>query len=369
MKKSKKSLRRLAIFMPDLRVGGAERVAVNIANEFASRGYEVDMVLMSASGLFLMDLIPEVRVVDLKCSRFLRLFFPLCRYLRKAKPIALLPFMWPLTSIVLLAKILTLRTAKVVVVEQTTWSTGEIFASTLNRWIARLTMCISFPLAHRIVTASNGSADDLAIFAMLSRKRISVIFNPIIGPERMPENRPLHPIGWWNGSHFRILAVGALKVVKDYPSLINAFAILRNKCDARLLIIGEGLCRPTLEKQIKQLDLVNSVFMPGYVSDQMPYYHRADLHVLSSTGEGLPTVIVEALSAGTPVVSTNCPSGPSEILCNGQFGMLVPVGDVIALASAMESSLFAKHDYKMLKARSKHFSIKKSIDKYEEMLF
>lgn len=369
MKNNNAIPRRLAIFMPDLRVGGAERVAVNIANEFSSRGYKVDVVLLSASGKFLEDLISDVQVVDLKSSRFLKAIFPLCRYLKEAKPDAMLAFMWPLTSIVIWAKILTFSICRVVVVEQTTWSTGEIFKSFVHRWIAKITMRITFPFADNVVTASKGSADDLANFAMICRNNITVIFNPIIGVKEELSDDSHHPIDWWMGAHYRILAVGALKVVKDYPTLINAFSIIKKNCNARLLIIGEGSCRLSLESQIKQLGLFDSVFMPGFVRDQIPYYHRADLHVLSSIGEGLPTVLVEALAAGTPVVSTDCLSGPSEILCDGKFGKLVPVGDSVALASAIESSLNTKHDYEFLKARAQDFTIQNAVDKYEVLLF
>ena len=109
--------------------------------------------------------------------------------------------------------------------------------------------------------------------------------------------------------------------------------------------------------------------MPGFVKDISPYYQQADLHVLSSTGEGLANVIIEALAAGTPVVSTDCPSGPREILCDGQFGRLVPVGNAAALADAMAESLATKHDTAALIARAQDFSIDKATDLYLELLF
>ena len=136
-----------------------------------------------------------------------------------------------------------------------------------------------------------------------------------------------------------------------------------------MLILGEGNCRAALEAQAQQLGIEASVFMPGFVKDTSSYYQQADLHVLSSTGEGLPTVIIEALAAGTPVVSTDCPSGPREILSDGKFGYLVPVGDAVALAVAMAESLSATHDTAALKARAQDFSIDKAMDQYEALLF
>ena len=143
---------------------------------------------------------------------------------------------------------------------------------------------------------------------------------------------------------------------------------LRRRVDARLLILGDGECRAALAAQARQLGIESSVFMPGFVKDPSPYYQHADLHVLSSTGEGLPTVIIEALEAGTPVVSTDCQSGPREILSDGQFGRLVPVGDAVALAAAMAASLAATHDRAALKARAQDFSIDKAVDQYLDLL-
>lgn len=115
--------------------------------------------------------------------------------------------------------------------------------------------------------------------------------------------------------------------------------------------------------------IADRVFMPGFATDPSPYYSQADLFVLSSTGEGFGNVIAEALAAGTPVVSTDCPSGPREILSDGKFGRLVPVGDAQALATAMAESLMSLHDRDALKARAQDFSIDKAVDQYEAMLF
>jgi glycosyltransferase involved in cell wall biosynthesis len=225
-----------------------------------------------------------------------------------------------------------------------------------------------FPGADGVVAVSQGAADDLARFAHLNRDDITVIYNPVVGATKAFSSVPQPPTGWWSGPHRRVLAVGTLKAIKDYATLLTAFAQLRQRADARLLILGEGHCRVALEAQARQLGIEDSVFMPGFVKEVSPYYQHADLHVLSSTGEGFGNVIVEALEAGTPVVSTDCPSGPREILCDGQFGRLVPVGDVTALALAMEESLLATHDRAALKARAQDFSIDKATDLYLEML-
>lgn len=360
---------RIAILLPDLRGGGAERVAVNLANQWVIRGYIVDLVLMSATGEFISDLDQRVRVVDLKAKRVRAVPLPLTRYLRQTRPDALLAFMWPLTVITVWAKTLARVPTRVILSEHTTWSRSELLKRPTVGWQIRSSMRRFFPAADGIVAVSQGAADDLASFAQLDRSAITVIYNPVVGEPKPLASTPLVPSEWWTGPHRKVLAVGTLKAIKDYTTLLAAFTRLCQQVDARLLILGEGECRSSLEAQIRQLGIEDRVFMPGFVRDTAPYYQRADLHVLSSIGEGFGNVIVEALAAGTPVVSSDCPSGPSEILCAGQFGRLVPVGDALALAVAMSESLAATHDGAALKARAQDFSIDKAVDQYESLLF
>jgi glycosyltransferase involved in cell wall biosynthesis len=364
-----KSIKKLSILLPDLRGGGAERVAVNLANSFIQRGYAVDMVLMSVTGEFLNDLHPDIRVVNLQVKRLRGLLIPLMRYLRAQRPAALLACMWPITTTALWACKFARVDTRLVVAEHTTWSKAEICHSRFKRWQVVTSMHYMFPFVDGIVAVSQGAADDLARFANLDRNAITVIYNPVVGEAKPAATTPLPPAGWWSGTHRRVLAVGTLKEIKDYTNLLNAFALLPHPLDARLLILGEGAYRNELEQQARQLGITDRVFMPGFATDPSPYYLQADLHVLSSQGEGLPTVIIEALAAGTPVVSTDCPSGPREILSDGEFGLLVPVGDAAALAAAMAESLAAPHDSDALKARAQDFSIEKAVDQYEAILF
>ena len=359
----------ITILLPNLRGGGAERVAVNLANGFDQRGFAVDIVLLSATGEFLVDLRPSIRIIDLQVKRMRGVLLPLVRYFIHRRPDTVLACMWPLTVIAIWASRLAHASTRVVVAEHTTWSRDEIASSAFGRWKVSTTMHHTFTCAYGIVAVSQGAADDLSRFAKLDRNAITSIYNPVVGEERLHGNLPLEPANWWSGTHRRVLAVGALKAIKDYATLLAAFAKLCKRVDARLLILGEGECRIELEAQVKHLGLESSVFMPGFVKDLTSYYQHADLHVLSSTGEGFGNVIVEALASGTPVVSTDCPSGPNEILCNGKFGRLVPVGDPTALAEAMAESLAATHDHAALKARAQDFSIDKAVDQYVDILF
>jgi glycosyltransferase involved in cell wall biosynthesis len=359
----------VAILLPDLRGGGAERVATNLANAFVRRGFVVDVILLSKTGPFLRDLSADIEVVDLRVPRFRYAIFPLVRYLRRRRPDALLAFMWPITVLSIWAAKIAQAKTRVVVVEHTTWSRDEIARSFFGRLAVKITMYLSFPAANTVVAVSRGAADDLSRFARLDRSAIHVIYNPIVGMVQPFDDRPCAPDTWWLGAHYRILAVGALKPIKDYATLLTALRYLRNRLDARLLILGEGGCRYALETQARDLDLERFVFMPGFEKNLTPYYRRADLLVLSSIGEGFGNVLVESLEAGTPVVSTDCQSGPREILLNEMYGRLVPVSDPVALALAMEKSLTTQHSQVFLKDRARDFTIERAANEYLKKLF
>lgn len=361
-------MKSLSILLPDLRGGGAERVAVNLANALSKRGYQVDLVLMRSKGELLDALSPQVRVVSLDAPRVRQVLWPLSRYLRSVQPAALLANMWPLTVMAVLARRLAGVQTRVVVAEHTTWSRSELLSRPTVGWQVRTSMHHVFPHTDGIVAVSQGAADDLAQFAQLDRQSIQVIYNPVVGALPDRATAECGPAEWWQGGHKRLLAVGTLKAIKAYDTLIDAFAKLRAHADARLLILGEGGERAALEAQVKRLGLQGQVYLPGFVKDPSPYYRRADLFVLSSNAEGFGNVVVEALDAGTPVVSTDCPSGPREILADSRFGQLVPVGDAAALADAMAQSLASEHDHAALKRRAQDFSIDKAVDQYEALL-
>jgi glycosyltransferase involved in cell wall biosynthesis len=197
-----------------------------------------------------------------------------------------------------------------------------------------------YPSASSIVAVSGGVADDFARTAGFPRNRVEVVYNPVITPAVLAaaRQRPDHP--WLApGEPPVILGVGRLTAPKDFPTLIRAFAEVRRLRPVRLIILGEGPDRPQLEALIGELGVGNDVALPGFRENALAYMAHSAVFVLSSAWEGLPTVLIEALAAGTRVVSTDCPSGPREILQGGHLGPLTPVGDAPALARAIADVL------------------------------
>jgi len=358
----------ILIVIPHLDCGGAEKVAVNLANEFSDRGYEVEIMMMNAFGSLIMDLRQSITIKDLKASRIINSVYPIYRYLKVKKPDIIIANMWPLTIAVLVAAILSGYKNKLIFVEHTNWSTSPLLNSTLTNIVFRLTVRILYPIVDTVVTVSNGASEDLIAITGIKKDNLLTIYNPVVDPDKNNKNiSPEKSIDWLYGDEKKILAVGNLKDEKDYKTLLNAFKILKSFIPAKLLIIGEGPERDMIEKLVQKLYLNEYVSLPGIINNPYPYYEKADLLVLSSKNEGFAIVLIEAMSTGTPVVSTDCRSGPSEILLNGKYGPLVQVGDYTALSKAMVDILNNPPDSSVLKNRANDFTISKSVLEYEKI--
>jgi glycosyltransferase involved in cell wall biosynthesis len=324
----------VAFFLPSLAGGGAERVVLNLAEGFSQRGVSVDLVLVAAEGRFLSQVPPGIRVVDLKASRVLRSLGPLATYLRRERPVALLAALDHANLVAMAASRIAGGHTRIVISVHRTFPknghTTSIRESALPWLLGRL-----HHWADAIVAVSDGVAVDLADTTGIPRDRIRVIYNPVIMPSLFPAaaERPSHP--WFDDATPIVMGVGRLVPQKNFRLLIDAFAIVTRSHDARLIILGEGPERQALERHINRMNLQDRVALPGFLDNPYACMARAAVFALSSDFEGLPTALIESLAFGTPVVSTDCDSGPREILRGGALGGLVPVGDAGALADGV----------------------------------
>lgn len=332
---------RLAIFLPTLNGGGAERVMVTLANAIAMRGFAVDLVLATAKGIYLKDVSASVRVVDLKAGRVSKALWPLACYLRRECPLAMLSALTHANVAALLARKLARVRTRVVVSEHGLISGENALAAGISARMTYGLVPLLYPGANGICTVSQDAAQDLAAFTGLPLERVQTIYNPFdLGRLLQLASASLdHP--WFaDGQPPVLLAIGRLNEAKDFAVLIRAFDQLRQKRVARLVILGEGELRPELEALLAQLNLGSDVVqLPGFVENPFAWLARCRLFVLSSRREGLPGALIEAMACGTPVVSTDCLSGPREILEDGRWGRLVPAGDASALAQAITATL------------------------------
>jgi len=333
---------KIAIFAPSLAGGGAERGAIKLAEGLARRGFDVDLVLAAAEGPRLQEIPAEVRLVDLGARRVLGSLPGLVRYLRREKPRGLASVLDHANIVALWARKLGRYPGRVVVIEQNTLSEAALNGKTRrDRLMPRLVRRF-YPWADYVVGVSQGVADDLAQFVNLSSDKLRVISNPIVASDIGELARAPIDHVWFERGEPVFVAAGRLRPQKDFPTLLRAFADVRSRRAARLMILGEGPERGRLEALVEELELADDVSLPGATPNPYAYMARSTAFILSSRWEGLPTVLIEAMSCGAPVIATDCPSGPQEILAGGRYGTLVPVGDVAALAEAMEAALDGK---------------------------
>ncbi|PSN16424.1 glycosyl transferase [filamentous cyanobacterium CCT1] len=326
----------IALFIGSFGGGGIERITAHLAHGFVERGLNIDLVLNRGESPHLWRMPPETRIIDLKQPK-LSLSLPgLVQYLHQERPLALLAADHYLNEMALLAGRIPGVSTRIIVAEHNQLSKTSRQGGKFKARIAPLLARVLYPCADGIVAVSQGVARDLAYTASLSPERIQTIYNPVITPDIFASaQEPLeHP--WFQDKEIPVLlGVGKLEGQKDFPNLIRAFAKVRRNRPCRLVILGWGPDRPQLETLIQDLGLQDDVDMPGYAQNPYAYMARSSVFVLSSAWEGLPTVLIEAMALGVPVVSTDCESGPSEILAGGKYGYLTPVGDSNALANSI----------------------------------
>jgi glycosyltransferase involved in cell wall biosynthesis len=327
---------RVALFHPSLIHGGIQRAFVNLARGFLEHGLAVDMVQAAPEGSFRDQVPAGVRLVDLNASRALTSLVPLVRYLRRDRPDALISGAIQTNVVAVWAKRLARVPTQLILTEHNIISAITNNAPMFRTRVMPFFVRRYYPWADELVAVSQGAAEDLASLMGIPADLIHVIYNPIVGPEfwrRAAE--PLADKTFAADPRPVILAVGRLHYHKDYPTLLQAVAIVRRTTNARLVFLGDGEERGNLVALARQLDVDSCVSFLGDVPNPLPYMKGAASLALSSVVEALPTVLIEALAVGLPIVATDCPTGPREILRDGAYGTLVPVGDSAALAEAL----------------------------------
>lgn len=363
--------KRVALITPSFEGGGAERVMVNLANGLAAIGVQVDLVALLAAGPYRDQVSSQVRIVDLRARRMIAAMPALVRYLRSERPEAILSALDYINVATICANFLTGSLARVVVTTHKYFSVATQRSDLWReRWLLPLAMRFWYPRANAVVAISEVMADDLAKTITFPREMISVIYNPAVTPQMLERanEAPAHHWLTQDGPPV-IIGVGRLHEQKNFLMLLEAFAILRAKRCARLIVFGEGPERAQLDAKVSELGIRADVDLPGFVQNPYAIMRHSALFVMSSRYEGLPTVLIEAMACGCPVVSTNCPSGPSEILDGGKFGPLVAVGDAGALAEAMIETLDNPLPSALLKARASMFHVDNVLEDYRRILF
>lgn len=373
---------RVGVFFSGLTGGGAQRRSLLLARGFVKHGCKVDVVVVRSEGSFRSAVMPgeklfalEPHMAYLPIIRNIKGFwvlsgvFALARYLVAERPDILLSTSTPANLAALWGQMLSRTHIPIVItanlnLTEATARWGTFVAKLLRRLISRV-----YRNAQAVITISRGVTEDLLAVTEIPEERVFQIYNPldIEFVSRQSRETVDHP--WLcAGAPPVVLAVGKLKQQKDYPTLIRAFARVRASHKSRLVILGEGEERDQIEQLVKDLGIEADVYMPGFVENPFAWMFRASVFVLSSAWEGLSNVLLEALACGCTVVSTDCPSGPREILADGKFGYLVPVRDDERLANAIVAALSAPPQRERSIARAAEFGFDATVERYLTIL-
>lgn len=357
------------MLLPDFRGGGAEKVSIDLAREFVDQGHEVEFVLMRAVGDFIEEAGSICSVVDLGVAKSRHVPRALACYLRARQPEALIANLWPLTVVAPVAARIAGYRGRLVICEHNSLSTQYAAWGLVHRLALRSSAAIGYRLADIRIGVSQGVADDMARLSGISDSLfISVVHNPVRRRPQPSEFQLSAAENLWAQGSPRILTVGSLKDQKNHILLLRAFAKMEDQPEAKLMLLGHGKNEAMLRSLAFALGIADRVIFAGFHADPTSFYYSADLFVLSSDYEGFGNVIVEALSCGLPVVSTDCHSGPSEILENGRYGRLVPVGDTEALAKAMSEALSTPYNRDDLTRRAADFGPEIAAQRYLSLM-
>ena len=359
---------RVAIYMPSLEGGGAERAMVDLANGLQSEGLAMDLVVIRDEGPWRALLSNDVRLIAVKSRWALTGFVKLLRYLHRTRPEVVVASG---TSSIILTMFARTLSPGLRVVARIPVNLSAGLADVNLKWrVIRSTQAKLLPRADAIVTNSLGSSTDIERTLPMASGRVRTIHNPVVWPglreqSRMPVEHP-----WFQREGMPvILSTGRLEPQKDHPTLIRAFALLvAQQREVRLVVLGEGSQRRNLVNLTHELGIAHRVDFPGFHGNPFAFMAKSRLFVVSSTHEGMPNVLIQAMACGTPVVSTDCPSGPSEVLEGGKWGPLVPVGDAQSLADAMTAMLDRPPQPASLAARAAAFSAETSVHAYVRLI-
>jgi glycosyltransferase involved in cell wall biosynthesis len=349
--------------------GGVERLMLNLCEGLVGLGYPVDLLMVKGRSAHLQALPQGLNVVPLGASHTYGSLPAVVRYLRSERPAALLAVKDRANQVAIVASRLARTPTRIAVEIQTTISAALDGKGLLQKAVWYLPMRLLYPMAHVVVAVSEGVARDLAGITGIPLEQIRIIRNPVVTQSmlRLARESVEHP---WFHDPLRpvILGIGRLTRQKDFPTLIRAFARVRANTSCRLMILGEGRDRAMLSGLAQNLGISADVALPGFVVNPYPFLNRASLFVLSSLWEGSPTVLTEAMALGVPVVATDCPSGPREILRDGRIAPLVAMGDPEALATAMLDTLARSPDKVALQEAVVDYTAAESSRRHVEVL-
>lgn len=349
---------KLALYFPTLAMGGVERMALNLAQVLYAKGLSIDLVVVSANGPLRTEIPKGIRLFDLKSRKTSLSVFKLASYLKRERPDIILSSMSHANIFAITAAMIANIELKIVISEHSMpFKAGHKKKSSLKDVLIQLMCRLLYKRANGLVCVSDSVRKSWqGLLGATYPLATHVIYNPVIAADFYKRASHLpKDFSPEENNMPTIVSVGRLNPVKDFPTLIKAFALLNKKINTRLIILGEGKERKKLEQLISEKKLESKVSLLGVKNNVLPYLTHADIFVSTSRSEGLPSALIEAIALGTSVVVSDCPGGSTEIIEQGKYGHIFPVGDYSSLADKLFYVLENPTDKMFLKERAKVF--------------
>ncbi len=357
------------IFLASLEGGGIQKATIRLINELLMQGINVTLVTINGSGPIRNEIPSRCQFVDLKCKRTRSAFFATLKYLISNHPHIGITSQTHLNVLLIILRLLCGYPKKLFVREHNTFTKENVFSGALSERIRIPLIILFYPYCTQVIAVSESVAKSIKKFTKI-KKPIRIIRNGLdirTIEKRQLDTTYLQDGRTENGSKL-IVGVGRLSKQKNFQDLLKAFSILLKRIDAKLFILGEGEERILLENIANQLNIQDSVFLPGFIDNPYPIIANADVFVSSSQWEGFSNVIIEALACGAPIVATDCPGGPKDILEDKPFARIVNMGDPIALANGIEEILNADLNRNLITEYAETFDISNVAKEYVALI-
>ena len=364
---------KIAFFIPNMRIGGTEIVLKSIINAMIDRypQYNIDLILAREEGAILRDIDNRISIINLDCKHVKYCLYNLVKYFRKEEPDCFISSLDYSNITASLAHQLSRSSSQLILWEHSITSVHSETTISKYRILRYFLIRYFYNRADHIISVSRGVAEDLTDFFHINKKKLRVIYNPVDQNKIIQlSNREIvkPPLDIYKEKY--IISVGRLVQAKNYTLLIQAFNILSKHSLIKLVVIGTGPENNRIQQQIRRLQLDERIILTGNMDNPFPLIKNASVVVLSSKWEGFGLVLLEALVLQKQIVSTDCPSGPREILDHGKYGLLVPVNNPEKLAEGISRIIKGKvkFDEELLLQRAKYFNIEKSFNQFMEVI-
>ena len=358
--------KKIAFLLQSLSGGGAEKSVVNLANYLVNNGLDIDIVLVNKSEIAYIDeLDAKVNIVSLDKSRSAKSIFKLIKYMKYGNSDVAMSSVTHINIIMVIAKLLSINLNTKVVLNQVNHLSSIVSYNIKNKILQKIVLKLIvniYNISDGVISMSKGVEEDMLSNGLKVDSKF--IYNPIVTESMLAQGNKF--VDNYNGVTF--ISVGRMVPQKNFSLLVDAFGIVSKKIQSRLIILGEGPLRHDLERQVSRLSITESVLLPGFVNNPYKYMKNSNVFVLTSLWEGFGNVVAESMALGNQVVSTNCNSGPSEILENGKYGFISSTFNKYEIAKLMVDSVNTPIDPDLVIERGKYFSVERASIEYKNFL-